>query len=142
MVKNKIVGFRPTDIEQQKLKEYMAAHGIEKSSIAIRAMAFLMPKSLPSSMEKPVKIQEGKTKTLIHEVLYLPPTSPDLKREIKRFLRGQHSELVKALLAIDQDSLNRAFTCATPKGILTLIPTSSMHAIPSTTTLDTKGGLA
>jgi len=138
LVKNKIVGFRPTDIEQQKLKEYMAAHDMKKSSVALRAMAFLMPKSVipsvTSSMEKPTKIKEGKTKTLIEEVLHLPPKSPDLKREIKRFLSGQHSELVKTLLSLDEDSVNRAFTCATPKGILTLIP--CMHAIPSTTTHD------
>lgn len=140
MIKNKIIGFRPTDLEKQRLKEYMAAHGIKKLSAALRAMAFLIPKSVPSSMvNKPVKAQ-GIEQKYYAKLSLIPPNLPHVKREIQKFLRGQKSDLVKTLLEITPDSLNRAFTCATPKGIITLIP--SMHAIPSTTTHDNKGGLA
>lgn len=149
MPRNKLIAFRPTNEEKAILREYMAGHGIKKENAAIRAMAFLKPKTVSSSMvDKPVETTT-KTKEFRQDMLLLPSRSPELTREIKRFLRGQHSELVKTLLEITPDALNRAFTVATPKGILTLIPcmhgvnvNAHAQSIPSTTTHDSKGGLA
>lgn len=135
MTKNKIIGFRPTDKEQQRIKEYMAANHIDKASIAIRAMAFQEPKTkidASSIVDKPVN--QGVELKYYTTFSLLPPNLPNVKAEINKFLRGQKSDLVRTLLEITPESLNRAFTCATPKGIITLIP--SMHAIPSTTTRD------
>lgn len=141
MPRNKIVAFRPTNEEKTILREYMAAHRIKKENAAIRAMAFLKPKTVSSSRVKPVETRT-KPKEVRQDILLLPPRSPELTREIKRFLRGQDSEVVKRLLEITPDSLNRAFTVATPKGILTLIPCGYAREIPSTTTHDNKGGVA
>lgn len=135
MAKAKPISFRPSDEERQKIEEYMAENYLKKPSAAIRAMAFQEPRIKSSSMvDKPVKAQEIEHR-YFDKLVLIPPNSPNVKREIKKFLRGQDSDLVKTLFEITPDSLNRAFTCATPKGIITLIP--SMHAIPSTTPHDT-----
>ena len=136
MVRHKTLSFRPTDIEKQKLEKYMAAHAIDKETDAIRAMAFQQSRIVPSSLVDKPETRKGTTEKRFYTKLSLiPPNLPNVKREISKFLRGHKSDLVKTLLEITPDTLNRAFTCATPKGIITLIP--SMHAIPSTTTHDT-----
>lgn len=123
MAKGRTISFRPNTDETHILEEYMTAHNIKKASAAIRAMAFQKPKTkidTSSIVDKPVK--QGVELKYYETLSLIPPNLPNVKREINKFLRGQHSELVEALFAINEDSLNRAFTCATPKGILTLIP--------------------
>ncbi|MBA7492038.1 hypothetical protein ES702_02587 [subsurface metagenome] len=140
MTKTKPISIRLNDDEQERLKEYMAANYIKKTSVAIRAMAFLKPKTKIDTSSIVETTPEKQGIKYYAKLSLIPPNLPNVKAEIDKYLRGQKSDLVKTLFKITPESLNRAFTCATPKGIITLIP--SMHAIPSTTTHDNKGGLA
>lgn len=89
----KTIGFRPSNIEEGIILEYMRMHNLKKKSEAIKAIINDWEKlkrrgeSKPSSQGKPAAKEQGRFEYLpsieTHELPY------ELQEEVNRFLRGQ-----------------------------------------------------